>query len=328
MKKRIEWVDICKFICIMFVMLSHLESGTEVLRKFYSPFFLSVFFFLSGYVYRQPKSFKEHFLKKLKGLFVPWFIFSNFNIVLSSIISLKEERNLWSELAWNALQIRGEGDGVWFVAALFAAFIPFYFLIRWEKPRYAIGLSFVLSFISIVYERAMNPDFFPWRSVSLPWHMEYIPQALFWMVLGYYFKLFAEAWFDQNNTLKNRIVVWGVYLLIIFLPISGKWISIPVSYLKSGLAICAVIALCKVCKSHKYIKFVGENTLTYFALHGKVYAVLEAILEQFSVYKILLQNEIGSNILAITITFVMSLLLIIPAAIINKWFPWILGKKG
>lgn len=65
-KKRIEWVDIGKYICIMFVMLSHLESTTEVLDKFYSPFFLTVFFFLSGYVYRQPSSFKEHMDKKIK----------------------------------------------------------------------------------------------------------------------------------------------------------------------------------------------------------------------------------------------------------------------
>lgn len=78
-RKRIEWVDIGKYICIMFVMLSHLQSGSEILTKFYLPFFLTVFFFLSGYVYREPVSFKEHFINKLKGLFIPWLIFSNLN---------------------------------------------------------------------------------------------------------------------------------------------------------------------------------------------------------------------------------------------------------
>ncbi len=43
--KRIEWVDIGKFICIMFVMLSHLESGSDILDTFYKPFYLTVFFF-------------------------------------------------------------------------------------------------------------------------------------------------------------------------------------------------------------------------------------------------------------------------------------------
>ncbi len=48
---RIEWIDIGKYICIMFVMLSHLQSGTENFAQFYRPFFLTAFFFIAGYVY-------------------------------------------------------------------------------------------------------------------------------------------------------------------------------------------------------------------------------------------------------------------------------------
>ena len=104
--KRVEWVDVGKFICIMFVMLSHLESGTASFSRFYNPFFLTVFFFSSGYVYRDDVSFKDHFIKKVRGLFVPWFVFSHFNILLSQIISLKEKRSLIEQLTWNWLQIR------------------------------------------------------------------------------------------------------------------------------------------------------------------------------------------------------------------------------
>lgn len=68
---RIEWVDVGKYICIMFVMLTHLDSGSVILDKFFNPFFLTMFFFLSGYVYKQPQSFKEHIAKKTKGLLVP-----------------------------------------------------------------------------------------------------------------------------------------------------------------------------------------------------------------------------------------------------------------
>lgn len=215
--KRIEWVDISKFICIMFVMLSHLESRTVFLRTFYNSFFLAVFFFLSGYVYRQPASFKEHFIKKVKGLFVPWFIFSNFNILLSAVISLHETDTL-SELAWNALQIGGLGDGVWFVAALFVAFIPFYFIIKWNKPVLVCALSAVLSLVSVLYSNFMNPDVFPWGSTALPWHLEYIFQAMLWMVLGYYFRAYAEDCFDRLNTTFNRVALWAVYLIVAYIP--------------------------------------------------------------------------------------------------------------
>ncbi len=221
MNKRIEWVDIGKYICIMFVMLSHLESNTGILSTFYSPFFLTVFFFLSGYVYKQPESFKEHMIKKTKGLFVPWIIFSNFNILLSAVISLKGDRDPLSEVVWNFFQIRGMGDGIWFVAALFVAFVPFYFVIRWNKPINAILLSVCLSLVSVLYTSLMNPELLPWGAVALPWHIEYMFQAMLWMVLGYYFKRYVESAFDKFNSTAKRTALWVTYLIMAFIPIGG-----------------------------------------------------------------------------------------------------------
>lgn len=42
--KRIEWVDIVKYVCIIMVMLSHLESRTDIWSAFYTPFFFIWFF--------------------------------------------------------------------------------------------------------------------------------------------------------------------------------------------------------------------------------------------------------------------------------------------
>lgn len=128
--KRIEWVDLVKYFCIMMVMLSHLESRTDLWTTFYSPFFLTAFLFVSGYVYRPKRKFGSFLYKKFRQLFVPWLVFSVLNIVLAQIISFNEQGSLWDELKWNFLQIRGLGDEIWFVAALFVAFIPFYFIVK------------------------------------------------------------------------------------------------------------------------------------------------------------------------------------------------------
>lgn len=135
--KRIVWVDVVKYICILMVMLSHLEARTDLWQVFYTPFFLSAFFFVSGYVYK-PKDggFKKFLHKKIRQLFVPWLVFSVFNILLSQILSFNEHSGLLTELMWNFLQIRGKGDGIWFVAALFVSFIPFYFAINWYEAEY------------------------------------------------------------------------------------------------------------------------------------------------------------------------------------------------
>lgn len=133
--KRIVWVDVVKYICILMVMLSHLEARTDVWSAFYTPFFLSAFFFVSGYVYRPKDSFNRFLYKKFRQLFVPWLVFSVFNILLSQTLSFNEHTGLLPELTWNFLQIRGKGDGIWFVAALFVAFIPFYFFINWYENK-------------------------------------------------------------------------------------------------------------------------------------------------------------------------------------------------
>ena len=128
--KRIEWVDLVKYFCIIMVMLSHLEARTDLWTTFYTPFFLTAFLFVSGYVYKPKQKFGGFLYKKFRQLFIPWLVFSVFNILLSQIISFNEQGSLWEELKWNFLQIRGLGDEVWFVAALFVAFIPFYFMVK------------------------------------------------------------------------------------------------------------------------------------------------------------------------------------------------------
>ena len=134
--KRIIWVDVVKYICILMVMLSHLETRTDVWQAFYAPFFLSAFFFVSGYVYKPKDGFKQFLYKKLRQLFIPWLVFSVFNILLSQMLSFNEHESLLTELTWNFLQIRGHSDGVWFVAALFVTFIPFYFFIKWCEIQF------------------------------------------------------------------------------------------------------------------------------------------------------------------------------------------------
>ena len=123
--KRVGWVDIAKFICIFCVMNSHLESVTEPVFTLYSPFYLSLFFFCSGYVYHHRPGFGVFLQKKVHQLLIPWFFLSTANILLSQILSFNEHGSLMKELFWNLLQIRGKGDGLWFIAALFVAFIPF-----------------------------------------------------------------------------------------------------------------------------------------------------------------------------------------------------------
>ncbi|MCR5555978.1 MAG: acyltransferase family protein, partial [Butyrivibrio sp.] len=330
--KRITWVDIGKYICIMCVMMVHLESSTDFLEQFYLPFFLTMFFFLAGYVYRQPDSFKTHIVKKIKGLWVPWFIFSNLNILLSAVISLKGNRNITSELLWNMIQIRGRSDGLWFIAALFVTFIPFYFLIKLDNKKVAILISVLLVAVRETYIVWFPTDVLPWGGHSLPWHIEYIPYAMIWMVLGYYFKNEWEAVFDKYDTLGFKVTSGALYLVLIFasgaIEKNTGYTLHVLPYITSVVGIVFVISICKLLKTNKYVSYVGANTLIYFALHGKLYAVIEKVLNSkfTGFYHACLNNVLYSSVLCIAFALLLSVILIVPAYVINRWLPWMVGR--
>lgn len=286
---------------------------------------------MSGYVYRDTLDFKKHMVKKFKGLFVPWFIFSNFNIILSSIVTLKGDRNLKDELILNLFQIRGYGDGIWFVAALFMAFIPFYFVVKLNNCLASISLSFVLALLSNIYSNYFPKDYFSWGSNALPWHLEYIFIAMFWMVLGFYYKQQFEKAFVRYDKWYLTTLVSFIYLAVVFSPIYVKqpFIAIVFTYARSLLGVVFLVLLSKRIKSNAYFSYVGANTLIYFAFHGKVYAVIEKMLATFmsSAYNVCLSNTVYSSLTAVLITLLLSVILIIPAYCINRWLPWIVGRE-
>ena len=315
--KRIQWVDTAKYICILFVILSHVDSDLSPLIPFYTPFFLKGFFFLSGYVYRAPSSFKRHIEKKTKELLIPWFIWSNVDIILSSILSFNSHQPLKDELINNLFQIRGSGDGLWFINALFVAYIPFYFIIKKFKLIYACVVSGALSVICFIYSSLGGSP--------LPWHIEYMFTAAFWMVLGLFFKKMIEPYFDKLNSIANGVVLFLVYIAFVYVDFE---IFVVSSYLNTLIGILFLIAACKTIKANIYINFVGQNTLAYFAFHGKVISILTHFLPSCFIFLPFdfPDRVIGTTISDIVITLFTSLILIIPTIIVKKIAPWSLGR--
>lgn len=323
-------------------MISHLECDTGLLRAFYEPFFLTSFFFAAGYVYKKCDNFKQLIYKKIKQLLVPWFVFSTFNIVLAAIFSFNKHKSLWLELGLNFLQIRIFENSIWFVAALFIAFIPFYFFIKWinareqngKKANIVIIISFILMFFSILYQKVVDITIFPWKSNVLPWHLDYIFIFVFFMILGFLFRRKYEDTFDKYNSKKNRICFLLLYILLIscFSLFSLKLpiiILILFQIFNHLLGLIVVISFSKMISINKYISYIGQHTLIYFAFHGKFYSLIQNLLKKFvsDYYIFILENTILSSIFAIIFSLVLSVLLIIPSYIIDKYFPYVIGKN-
>lgn len=154
------------------------------------------------------------------------------------------------------------------------------------------------------------------------------------MILGYMFRHYFESWLDKNNNTKMRVIAVSGYLLMVFIPYFGNLemtmiMSIFYQYAEAFVGIFTLVLFAKVVHSNRYINYVGQNTLIYFSLHGKVYSLIQTLLKKFVMgfYSMVLNNTFMSSVFCIVLSLILSVILIIPAYIINKYFPFIVGRK-
>lgn len=345
--KRIEWLDVSKYLAMIMVMITHLESYTDFWYVFCSSIVLYTFCFASGYVYRQKPRFREHLYAKFRQLFIPWLVFSTLILLLAQLMSFHAHGSFLEEMKWNLLQIRGMGDEMWFISALFVAYIPFYFFIKWydAKPQggssgilrhhlAVILTAWLLSFVSALYSRLMPSGILPWNGAGLPWHLEYVFRAMFYMVAGYACRQRFGEWLNRPPSVKIRVGFCLVYLLISLGPYFCK-LSFPLlpdvfyAYLSEMVGITAVVMFSLSIKPNRYINYIGQNTLLCFAFHGKILSLIEMLLRKYAgeFYNAVLGNTVFSSIFALLFSVLLTFLLIVPIYVVNRFFPFLIGRK-
>jgi len=123
-----------------------------------------------------------------------------------------------------------------------------------------------------------------------------------------------------------------VYFLLIYvfdLHISyygSKYIIDSIVLTLIGLLLIYYVSCFLIPNSH-FLLFVGRNTLFYFAFHGKVYSLLETILHHIIPIEAITSNQGLQFIVAFLIVILDAAILIIPAIIVNKYLPFLLGKR-
>ena len=342
--KRIEWVDSAKYFCAMAIIIEHVSVSPAELTVLFATWMLEGFFFLAGYVHKSGQSFGKFIVKKIKCLLVPWLVFSLLDITLSHIVSFREHGSFLNELLWNFAQIRGVKAQLWFLPALFVTFIPFYFFVElYEKkaepenakrPLAFVLIALGLFVLVIAYNHLMAPHPFPWGNTSLPWYLDYMFAAMFPMVLGYFMRHNYEGVFDRLNTRTNRLIALALFLCAVYYPyvtpfrLPDALAGIQLRFINPYLGLITLFAFCKVMKPNRYMTYIGRNTLLCFALHGKLLAFTEGVLKRImpEAYALLASNTPLSFAYSLALALAVSFVVIIPIYIVNRWFPFLIGK--
>ena len=322
-RNRIQWVDVSRGIAFLMVIYSHLPMCNSRVMIFFSPIFLTTFFFISGYLYKSGSSFFSILKHRSRTLLLPFFTLGFIMIMVSQIFSFHEHVRLKDALLGLIYQ-NGENQILWFVAALYVYSLFFYFIDRFCKTWYSMLMVAIAMYILDAWLM------FHTNLPAIPWHINALGCAIFYMSLGSLYRSYEDK---IDNFLSFPIVYMSLIFYTLYIAISGIYIGHYGSYyILDGMTITTmgIIIIVKISKRFNQINsliiFVGANTLIYFAFHGKIYALILAVGNKILPHLFNSTNPVILFFVALGTVFIDAVILIIPTLVINRYFPWLLGN--
>ncbi len=335
--KRIEWIDLCKFIAIFYMVWGHVGM-TAPMDQYIHVFHMPIFFFLSGYVLNLDKvaNFKTYLIKKTKTLLIPYFVFAiglyYFWFAVYKIAGKpcpENQLTFWKGLFTYNTIISPFGSIQWFLTCLFIVEILFYVLAKMAKRHPIILLPTLAAASLIGYFYAICVPF------RLFWGADTALTALVFYGMGYllnnhdnFVKTFIfsptplkltvfcamsiiTAFLNEN--VNMRTIQYGNYFLYYLSSISSI-----IFYVMLSMYVCEEKRANKP-EFYKWLLFIGQNTIVVLVTND----LFIQLLQIFKQILPILDNW-GINI----VYAVMILILMIPIAfLLNKYLPWTIGKK-
>lgn len=320
---RLKWLDTARGLAFLMVVYSHLKYRDDMVMRYFTPMFLTMFFFISGYLFKESYSFLKVLEQRTRTLLLPFLILGGIIILLSNIMTFNEKIPLEDEIKGLLLQ-NGYNQLLWFIAALYVYSLVFYWIEHFcNSVNTLMGVCSLLFIVNVIYSYWL-------KGPNLPWHIMSSGYACFYMALGKYYK-YHEKEIDTFWDWRKLLLIAVVY--IGFITVTGISCSFNGSKYIIDSAILSVMSLIlgvavskTLFQESKLMLFVGANTLFYFAFHGKGYSLLQTIVERMMIAMSISHTFWIDEILGFIIVFLDVLLLILPAMFINKYFPWLLGK--
>lgn len=328
--ERMYWIDQLRAMAFLCVLIGHV-STYKILGWVISSFHMPLFFMITGYTFSIDKmyetSLKDMVRKRAKSMLVPylWLAFITLPIW---VFNWKVLVNLDVELldlikgifVWNNKIYETPCNPMWFVGALFIAYIYFWIAVKISKKD---NVKFVA--INVVYFILGYCT----RNLHLPWHVNTALIGVTFISIGYFLRKFVELHFSKEKISQNKIAyvfiiafifVVGIYAAIkngAIVMVYGNYNNILLFYISSIFISLFLTVIFYHLPYMKFISYVGQNTLLYLALHMGIIRFVENMWPQTK-----LDYNFG--------LFFAVLCFFILAAIswgINKFFPYVHGKK-
>jgi acyltransferase len=315
--KRIFWIDNLKALSVFFVILIHMAPNTN-LEKYLLSFVVQLFFYLSGYTFRKnEKDFGKFLKKKLRTLVVPYLSFSLFLFLVwffivrsfsiegkaLEIAPLKPFIGIFYAVGVDGWQ-NPLSTALWFLPCLFLTEIIFYKF----RSKYLMPVFMLMGYLVTLL---------PFR---LPWSLDISFTAIIFYGLGFY--------------LKDRLAKPKLAPLFLVLNYGFSFLNIKTDmnyliygnliffYLSAFFGIQFYIALFKMVKTNKIVEYIGKNTLIIIGFSELPWLFLNGLIFIATGSKF----DQSGQMVAILCSLIRILLSVPVIYIINRWFPFVLGR--
>ncbi|WP_410082562.1 acyltransferase family protein [Barnesiella intestinihominis] len=337
--KRILWIDYAKSICIYLVLLGHAHASQPVTDFIYT-FHMPLFFFLSGCLFSFEKhpNFKEFAIKRFKGLMVPYlwinlitylfWLFAGRNFGEDATISTTWYSPIIGILLGYSKQMI-HNTPMWFFICLYFLEIFYYLLFKpLQKKSKSIKISVLIVIAVIGYiNYAYNPYTLPFC----------LGTAIVGMVLYGIGNLIVHNIQITKIKLLHIILVFLTMGIVIFIAHENGYIIMATNNYNNYILffIGSFAGICMINLSSNFLSlkpvfqniiiYISKNTLIINSFHLLTFSFLKGIM--VFIFHIPVETLYGKIVPNIVFALV-SLFSCLPIAyIINKHFPFIIGKK-
>ena len=330
-KTRIEWVDFARGIVMLLVIWGHLDTNHIAFFTWTNAIKLPGFFAISGYFFSINGNRLSVLLKKkIRALIIPYFFLGGFSITVSYALKIINGETFSPKLILSFIL----GKEFWFIPCLFVSFIILIliFKIFTEKIKHIIVVSAVLLFIGCITIRPGVIRIWRWDTALI---------AQFFVMFGYVYKNIIEPNIVKFlNEKTTALVVTIIYIGLILISMNSKHGFFMDMNLNeySNIVFCLLVCLVGILLLFSvsrlifnnmnpccnFIEFVGKNTLCYFILSFQCMHLTERFVMVFQNKFFLLRNYLILD--AVVFVFLCFELAII-SVIVNKYVPFIIGKR-
>ena len=341
--KRLDYLDMVKGLAIILVVLGHIEFISHPLRVWISSFHMPVFFIVSGILIRYKNEADQPLLpliaKKARQILIPYFWFSLlyfvidiFNVIFDKITPLTFVKDLIGSLTFYGVSV------LWFLPALFIAEVSFLFL-QQKLPRFlSIPLIIALAIGAYGLQLLISPVYTAHESSLLITSLiDFLRVFLRGLIAASFVMLSYHTFplLQKNETFNIPELIIGIVAFLLNLVLSQingcidfHYIileNVPLFYLCAILGSYSLILICKNMKVLAPLAFFGKNSLIVMATHINTYLLYFAIVVSWQIDKIVTHAKTYIFIFNImAITFLFEAIFIV---VINRFFPFVLGKK-